>query len=359
MSTAKIFIVSSITFALGFAASEILTRRTISEEGAQQLNQSMLPSRSAASNSEQAAVLAIPVASEANKIPDFSWSEINQLIASKRYDDALQRVQTQLGNSKNSAQAWYTLAQIYKKQGQPIAALDAWFRYLKLEVNGQKIDRTLTEIKTYLLQLRQTPALFNEDYSWLIAQCDELLKYTANDGELHVLMASLYVQLNDSYQAQYHGLMAANDPAAQKQAEEILAKLNGKKLTEDIVIPLQILGNQYIVNASVEGHPVRLLLDTGASLSGLSNSFTAIYPSLLKDRKPIHLNTASGVQKSFLFTVNNINIGSLEFNQHILAQLPMGNIGDFDGLLGVDILGRFDFVIDQDEGVLRVRARKK
>ena len=51
-------------------------------------------------------------------------------------------------------------------------------------------------------------------------------------------------------------------------------------------------------------------------------------------------------------------MGNLVFNQHILAQLPMDNSQGFDGLLGVDILGRFDFFIDQDAAVLRLKARK-
>jgi predicted aspartyl protease len=101
-----------------------------------------------------------------------------------------------------------------------------------------------------------------------------------------------------------------------------------------------------------------LLLDTGASLSGLSKSYTAKYPAMLKAIKPIRLNTASGTHDSVLFTVTNISIDNLVFNQYILAQLPMDNSQGFDGLLGVDILGRFDFVIDQNAAVLRLKMRK-
>lgn len=360
MSTLKVFTLAAITFTLGFFASEYLHRQDVQRQYTQLTSASSTQSAPEMTAGPEMVINTPPVsASEVSSSESFSWSSVKQLIANKSYDEAIHLLQTQLGDSNNATQAWYLLAQTYQKQAQPIAALDAWFRYLKLEVNRQKIEGALKEIKRYLAQLKDTPELFNEDFSWLIAQFDALLKYTANDGELHLWMASLYIKLNDSYQAQYHALMAANDPEVQQQAEAALATLNGKKLTEDISIPLRISGNQYIVDASVEGYPVRLLLDTGASLSGLSSSYTAAHPSLLKDRKPIRLNTASGARDSFLFTVSNINIGSLEFTQHILAQLPMDNAGDFDGLLGVDILGRFDFVIDQDEGVLRVKARKK
>lgn len=289
----------------------------------------------------------------------FSWSRINQLLASSNYNDAIKLLQQYLADNENSAQAWNLLAHIYKNQGQPVAAFNAWFRYLKLEVDGQKVDQSLQELKNYTVQLSDKSSLFNDDYSWLIAQLDGMLAYNANDGELHLMMASLSLKLNDSYQAQYHALMAANDPKAQKRAEDILAKINGEKIPDEMTIPLVRFGSQYLVNVNIEGYPARLLLDTGASLSGLSNTYTLQYPSLLKALKPIRLNTASGTQNSFLFTVNNISFGNIVFNQHILAQLPMDNAQGFDGLLGVDILGQFDFVIDQDTAVLKLKARKK
>ena len=368
MSTIKVLVLVIIAFTLGFGVSEYM-----SEHNSQQ-KVVYIPYETSITFDHPNTEQNIPILSQNSlnaplpinsvgtgataKAAAFSWETVKQFIDNAHYDEAIRLLQTQLGNPKNAPQAWYFLANIYKKQSQPNAALDAWFRYLALEINPQKIDKALVQIKNYLIQLKEQPALFNEDYSWLIAQCDALLKYTANDGDLHLIMAELYSKLNDSYQAQYHALMAVNDPKVQKQAEDILASLNGKKLEEDINIPLIVAGNKYILMASIEGNPVRFLLDTGASLSGLANSYTAKYPSLIKNTKPIRLNTASGIQNSFLFTVNNINIGSLEFKQHILAQLSMDNADGFDGLLGVDILGRFDFVIDQNAAVLHLKARK-
>lgn len=364
----KIMLIAIVAFALGF-----LTRHYWSLENGSQtpatsyeavaIEKSIAYENafSSASTVQENIIVANASASskETDKVDSFSWDRVNQLIANARYEDAILLLQSQLDNQKNAAQAWYMLASIYKKQELPNAVVDALFRYLKLENNAQKIDRALADIKMYLQQLRAKPALFNEDYSWLIAQFDALLKYTPNDGELHIIMAKLYIKLGDSYQAQYHALMGVNDPNVQTQAEEVLANLNGEKLTEEVRIPLVMADNKYIINASVEGNPVRFLLDTGASLSGLSSSYIAKYPSLVKNMKPILLNTAGKSHPSYLFTVNNINIANLEFNKHILAQLPLENIESFDGLLGVDILGRFDFVIDQDASVLRVKARKK
>jgi len=370
MSTAKILLLTITAFVLGFALSEY--RMTLGVQDHEvSTSEIKAQSQNAVKNVDQTQSVNEPRLPNSALINDeksvqrekgaeeFSWTQVDQFITSSRYDDAIRLLETRMGDSKDAARAWLVLASIYKKQSQPIAAVDAWFRYLKLELDDQKIDKALKDIKNYLVQLKETPALFNEDYSWLIAQFDELLKYRASDGELHLILASLLVQLNDDYQAQYHALMAANDPTVQKRAEAILAKLNGENAPDETTIALTRFGNQFLVDANIEGNSARLLLDTGASLSGLSSSYTAKYSSLLKATKPIRLNTASGTHDSFLFTVTTMNIGDLVFNQHILTQLPMDNSQGFDGLLGVDILGRFDFVIDQNNAILRLKVRKQ
>ena len=289
----------------------------------------------------------------------FSWQQVNRLIVGAYYDEAIRLLEAHIAEGKDAGQVWLVLATVYKKQGNSVAAVDAWFRAVKLEADKQKIEKILVEIRGFLLQIKSSPSLFNDDYSWLIAQFDELLKYLVNDGELHLILAELLLQSHDAYQAQYHALMAVNDPAMRQPAEAFLNRLNGEKISEDLIIPLVRMGNQFLVAATIEGFPARLLIDTGASLSGLSGAYTEKYPALFKAAKPIHLNTASGVHDSFLFTVTDITIGSLVFTQHMLAQLPMDNSQGFDGLLGIDILGRFDFFIDQDAGTLKLRSRRQ
>lgn len=365
----KILLITLVAFSLGYMASEfrsqLLSQKYVvpgsePKQGAP-LESALVESMLSPEQQAMAPKVDVQdkVGSQEQKSPDtFSWARVDQLMVAAHFDEAIQLLQTRMGDAKDAARAWLLLATIYKKQSQAKLAVDALYRYLKLEVDAQKIERALNEIKRYLLQLKDSPALFNDDYSWLISQFEELLKYRSNDGELHLILARLLLQSNDTYQAQYHALMAVNDPAVQRNAEIILAKLNDKDTPDEVIIPLTRLGNQYLISASVEGYPVRFLLDTGASLSGLANTYTAKYPTMLKATKPIRLNTASGIHDSFLFTVNDIEIGDLVFNQHILAQLPMDNSQGFDGLLGVDILGRFDFVIDQNAGVLRLKARK-
>ena len=287
----------------------------------------------------------------------FSWAHVNSLIQSRDYERALTLLKNELSVSDNPADIWLSLAHIYQQTNQPKLLVEAWLRYLDEEFDAEKSEQVAVALKSYLSKAFNSPLLVGGDTDWLIEQLDTLLDFQANDGEIHWMLASLYLEQEDSYQAQYHALMAANDPVAQKRAEGILAQLNGAEVTGDHLLPLIRYGNQYLVNVEINGHAARLLLDTGASLSGVSQDFIEDYPYIVTSKKTIQLNTASGTESSYLFTIETLSMGDLRFDSHILARLPMTNVAEFDGLLGVDVLGRFDFVIDQDNLQLRLTPR--
>ena len=290
--------------------------------------------------------------------PEFSWSLINSLMNKRDFDKAVSLLKSYLELNPDSAQAWGTLASIYEKQGRRQLALEAWFNFIEYEGDSSRLDPVIDNLKKYFLgAITGKNPKISSDNEWLLEKLQLLTEFRANDGELHWILASLFLEKEDDYQAQYHALMAATDPQVQKRAEKILAQLNGESLPDNLSIPLIRYGNQYLVKVNVEGEPAVLLLDTGASISGVSQSFVDRYPYLVKNTKPISLNTASGVERSYLFTVDQLGIESLSFDNHILAVLPMSPQTEFDGLLGVDILGRFDFVIDQDALLLQLKRR--
>ncbi len=366
MSHWKFFLTVAFAFVLGFTLNHYLATGSSAVDASSGANVATLsPSEPIANNVDEYSPNTVEQPSQKKATPEiadingFSWERVQQFILDARYDEARQLLQTQLGNPKNVALAWCTLGEIYKAQTQSIASLDARFRCLKLQTDTRKSKAVIAEIKQYLIQLSENPAIIHDDYSWLISQVDELLKYKANDGDLYLLVAGLYVKLKDNYQAQYYAVMALNDPAAKANAERFLEKMNSDKTVDSVNIPLRNFGNQYVVEASVEGYPVRLLLDTGASISGLATSYTEKYPFLLKNTKPIRLNTANGSVNSLLFMVDSFSIGTLVFKQHAFAQLPMDDTHHFDGLLGVDILAQFEFTIDQEASILKLKAKNK
>lgn len=365
MNTKKTILISAVTFALGFYVSEYRHARQTDNTPAsasvdtlqsQVINSADLPSIQIDPESQV-------TSRQDNFIPGAPLSSIervNQLIANGAYGEAVQLLNQLLADNPKNTEALWLLARVYEQQGQHKESVGIWFRYINTEVDAQKIENALDYLAKYLIRLTDNPSIFGESYEWLMAQLNDLIKLTPNNGELHLQLAKMNLKKDNNEQAQYHALMAANQPETRARAEGILAKLDGDSPDEDtpeITVPLIRFGNQFLVPVKVEGESVKLLLDTGASLSGLTANFINRHYSMVKSPKPIQLNTASGSVDSYLFVVDTFTIDNITFNKHMLARLPMDNMDHFDGLLGVDILGRFDFVIDQNKAVLRLRKR--
>jgi predicted aspartyl protease len=286
-----------------------------------------------------------------------------QSIDRNEFPAAVQALNDLLQKDPANAEALLLLARVLEKQGKHQDAVATWFRYLNAEIDARKTDEALAYLSGYLLRLVKNPGIFGASREWLITQLNDLIKLTPDNGELHLQLAEMHLKTADQEQAQYHALMAANQEKTRARAEEFIARmadeaLAGQTVDDEINVALVRYGNQFLVPVSVEGEPVKLLLDTGASISGLTSHFLNRNYSLVKSPKPIQLNTASGTVDSYLFTVETLEIAELKFNKHMLARLPMDNHDAFDGLLGVDILGRFDFVIDQQKAILRLRKRQ-
>lgn len=322
-------------------------------------NQTSIDSVPAPLAPEQITALA-PTANPSSS-PVTSLAHARQLVAAGDYAQAA-RLLEELLQRDAAPELMLLLARIYEQQGRHEPAVALWLRYLNVELDAQKIDTALDYVARYLIRLVDNPAIFGAGQRWLMQQLNDLIKLTPDNGELHLQLAKMHLNTDDKEQAQYHGLMAANQVATQARAEALLATLSASNLptqvNDEVVIPLERLGKQFLVPVSIAGTNARLLLDTGASITGLTSAFIQRHSRLVNNAKPITLNTASGAVESYLFVVDSFALDEIQFTQHMLAHLPMDNAGQFDGLLGVDILGRFEFVIDQENAQLRLRKRE-
>lgn len=351
-------ILATLTFILGYYFSEY--RHSLNKP-AEHTQSSLLNSTPAAPTLETPLTTKSfePVS---NNVQQTSLEKIQELIANNSYPSAIQLLNSELKKNPADTQALLLLARLLEQQGQHQDAIGIWFRYIAAETDAKKIDDAIGYLSNYLLRLADNPMIFGESRDWLISQLNDLIKLTPDTGELHLQLAEIYSEKADTEQVQYHALMAANQTETRSRAEAILAKLTEKTVmaqTEnEISIPLTRFGNQFLVPIQVDGQSIKLLLDTGASISGLTSNFLQQHPAMIKSQKPIQLNTASGTIDSFLFVVDSFTLDKITFNKHMLANLPMENFDHFDGLLGIDILGKFDFVIDQNNAVLHLRKRQ-
>lgn len=370
MSTKKNILIAIIAFGSGFYINEYRHTQLYQQDStaisaAPQQRHTTSTSVSEPGYPQQSPGVQVEsLASPASELPEFSSLErAQQFIANNEFPGAVQLLNDLLQKEPSNTEALMLLARVLEKQGKHEAAVSSWFRYLNVEIDAKKAEEALVYLSRYLLRLVSNPAIFGAGREWLITQINDLIKLTPDNGELHLQLAEMHLKASDQEQAQYHALMAANQDKTRVHAEAFIANMANKTIDDqasgqEIRISLVRFGNQFLVPVTVEGESVKLLLDTGASISGLTSTFINRNYSVVKSPKPIQLNTASGTVDSYLFVVDTLGLGELTFNKHMLARLPMDNHESFDGLLGVDILGRFEFVIDQQNAILRLRKRQ-
>ena len=125
-------------------------------------------------------------------------------------------------------------------------------------------------------------------------------------------------------------------------------------------LPLERRGNQFIADLGLSGtREVRLLIDTGASLTTLSQlSFDRIRGGIryeyVGDRM---FSTANGLVKGEVYHVDTVSIANYSLEKTAIAVLDFGMGGDIDGLLGMNVLGKFKFQIEQDKNQLLLSPR--
>ena len=143
-----------------------------------------------------------------------------------------------------------------------------------------------------------------------------------------------------------------SDVAVQKQPSNIR--------NDDIVVPLISAGSSFIVDTTIERKPVRLLLDTGASITSLSTELVSRL-NLEPTGQEIRLSTANGITRSRIYKIKQLRMGSLVLRDMLIAEIDLSNNRQFQGLLGTDALNqlkpKYSYLIDNRESALIFRKR--
>jgi len=128
----------------------------------------------------------------------------------------------------------------------------------------------------------------------------------------------------------------------------------------DIVVPLQRLGNSFFVNTSINNRSTRLLLDTGASITALSSNLISRL-NLEPTGQTIQLSTANGQTSAQLYRTQKLRLGRLQLSGLVVAEIELSQGERFDGLLGTDALNQinsdYSYLIDNEENALIFRRR--
>ena len=148
------------------------------------------------------------------------------------------------------------------------------------------------------------------------------------------------------------------DPDYGDRANDLYQQVSQRiNLADYSVAVLQRIGSQFLVTAQVNGaHELVLLLDTGASLTSIRAQKLKELGLLAKPGQEILLNTAGGQIRSTLVQLNSLSIGGQTINGLHVASLEYFD-GEADGLLGMDYLRHFKFIIDQSNRSLHLTPK--
>ena len=128
----------------------------------------------------------------------------------------------------------------------------------------------------------------------------------------------------------------------------------------DIVVPLIASGSSFIIDSTIERAPVRLLLDTGASITSLSTALVSRL-NLEPTGQEIRLSTANGITRARVYKVKQLRLGSLVLRDMLIAEINLSSNRSFQGLLGTDALNQlkpqYNYLIDNQKRALIFRKQ--
>jgi clan AA aspartic protease (TIGR02281 family) len=102
---------------------------------------------------------------------------------------------------------------------------------------------------------------------------------------------------------------------------------------------------QFIASAHLQNTPVRFLVDTGASTTALSDvKFNYLDADEVEFLGLFNVNTAGGSIEAPIYKVNSLTLGKQTLKNTSVLVLPAENLGEYDGLLGMNVLSQFDLI---------------
>lgn len=187
--------------------------------------------------------------------------------------------------------------------------------------------------RTFIMQLAEAYGRQNK----LTLMENVLASVMPDDPQAEAIRASVYRRL-----------------ATREETGKPAASRDAPPSKHAFVMKLEQTGDHYLAPVKLNGRHSRLLVDTGASIT----TVTADVFSQLRQRGHYRdlgkftLNTAGGRVEARMITLEKVEFGPFKLNNVTLMVLPEDTLTGAEGLLGMNILKRFEFRIDQYQSAL-------
>jgi clan AA aspartic protease (TIGR02281 family) len=290
--------------------------------------------------------------------------DARQLLVHADYDSAIQLLQRYLEAAYRDVEARMLLSEALRGADDPRAAIEQLYeakgQAWRPEMLEQLSSRIRALVTDYAGRLRQSG-----DNNALLELYQALTQLEPSYAPYFIGLASAQLALADSDAARQSLLLVAQDPEVGARARELLEQLRvaatesqppktSATATDVAGIPLVRNANHFLVDARLGEAQARLLIDTGASL-------TMLTPEALQRRgvsahntgRTGFFSTANGRVSAPIYRLEALSVGGWQVSNLDVGVLEV-DAPHFDGLLGMNFLGKFQFFIDQNASVLRL-----
>lgn len=246
-------------------------------------------------------------------------------------------------------------AQAYLASQQPLEAIRAL--YTLQTRAGDSVLASEVRAETHRLVEDQDRRLSaRQQWQDLLALYDLLVVAEPGHGPFHLRQAEVLVALQEYERARLALAHVYDDPVLGERAKALHDQM-ARAAQGEVSIALQRHGEHFLLPARLDDRfPVTLMLDTGASLSALSRAdFRELQRHTDATRQgTLTVQTANGPAKGEVYRFRSLALGDVTvspIDMVVLDQLPRGQ-----GLLGMNVLGKFPFRIDQENSILLLNS---
>ena len=282
-------------------------------------------------------------------------------------------------NAFNDVDAWRELGASATRLSNWDAAVDAYLNASRLEYQPeafaslmQAVIRSAAHVRASLEQ--------QGDQLGVLHLYQQLYDQHPDYARFQLELAQSFLRLGDDVSAipllemlQYDAELGAlgkqklatveqrlESLAIARQQGEIAERPIDTHRQPDIVVPLIRSGNSFVLDVNLNSRSVRMLLDTGASITALSSHLISRL-NLKPTGRYIKLTTANGVRRSQLFQSDSLRIGTFAIKNLVVAEVDLSRNHGVQGLLGTDVLNKIDpqfsYIIDNQSNSLIFRRK--
>ncbi len=294
-------------------------------------------------------------------------SRARELLGANRASEAERLLELYLLAQHLDVEARMLLADAYAGRNAFRAAIDALYEARGYAWQADTLRRLERRIRAVVAAEVNTLQSGN-NRSALLELYQHLTQLEPGYAPYFLGLADAQLALDDLRGARRSLQLVEQDPDVGSEARVRLEQLSRNEAPADdaresaalnraLGVPLQRQGDHFLVAARLaDGRSVRLLIDTGASMTILTPPILAGGDYTDTGQRRV-FSTANGRVTAPVYRLDALSVGDWQVSEIEVGVLELADSPHIDGLLGMNFLRHFQFFIDQNQAVLRLSVQ--